>query len=166
MDSRVHAGGIRTVTRRRAVIAAFAAAALAGCAGASGREARVVPTTVPVDRPATELEEHFCQENFELLGPSSGDCSRVPLNAVLYEDDPWGRWDCRIMGNRQCGDVLWFDLDGTLQGFDINDPHRPGCFIEPSNTETGWEIIFYSRISGRGAPEFLGDPLGFEVRCP
>lgn len=38
--------------------------------------------------------------------------------------------------------------------------------MEPSNTPDGWEIIFYSRISGRGAPEYIGDPLGFEVRCP
>lgn len=42
-------------------------------------------------------------------------------------------------------------------------PDRPGCFVEPSNTAAGFEVIFYSHISGRAD---IGDPLGFEVRCP
>jgi hypothetical protein len=153
---------------RRAVLAAFAAAAMTACGagGVNGRAARVTSTTVPVDRPATEDERSFCEAHFDVLGPINNDCSRVVLAGEIQEDDPWGRWDCRVMGNRQCGSTLWFTVEGMLQGFDINDPHRPGCFVEPSNVVAGFEIIHYSRISGRGAPEFIGDPLGFEVRCP
>lgn len=122
-------------------------------------------------RPATADEVAFCLANLDTLGPASGDCRTVPLTGPLYEDDPWGRWDCRTMGNRTCGDgagnlTIWFDVDGELQGFDVNDPHRPGCFMEPSTTAVGYEVIRYSRISGRGAPEYIGDPLGFEIPCP
>jgi hypothetical protein len=127
---------------RRATLAAFAAAALAGCSGTA---------TLKSDRGARRA------------------LPTTTSTVAIVEGDEG--WDCKTMGNHICGDgsgnlTIWFTIDGSLQGFDINDPHRPGCFIEPGNTETGYEIIFYSRISGRGAPEFIGDRLGFEVRCP
>lgn len=144
----------------------------AGQAADNGRATTsTTSTTVATTRAATTDEAAFCLAHLETLGPITGDCNVVPVGGTLYEDDPWGRWDCRTMGNRTCGDgagnlTIWFEIDGALQGFDINDPHRPGCFVEPSTTVAGYEVIAYSRISGRGAPEYLGDPLGFEVRCP
>ena len=145
---------------RRAVLAAFAAAALAGCSGAGSAQVRN-------DRPATEQEEHFCHEStFRGEPPASGDCSRVPLFDTIYEDDVNGRWDCRTMGNRICGSTIHVPVGDQIHAFDVNAPDRPGCFMEPSSTPQGWEIIYYSQISGRGAPEFIGDPFGFEVPCP
>lgn len=122
-------------------------------------------------RLATPAEAAFCEAHLETLGPITGDCLVVPKVGTIHEDDPWGRWDCRTMGNHTCGDgagnlTIWFEVDGALQGFDVNDPHRPGCFVEPSDTPEGYDVIHYSRISGRGPPEYIGDPLGFEVRCP
>lgn len=132
---------------------------------------RSVTSTVASTRAATPDEAAFCLAHLEDFGPVTGDCNVVPIGGTLYEDDAWGRWDCRTMGNRVCGDgagnlTIWFEIGGTLSGFDVNDPHRPGCFVEPADTPEGYDVIFYSRISGRGAPEFIGDPLGFEVRCP
>ena len=130
-------------------------------------EPPVGPTLGPaLTRPASAAEAAFCEANLELLGPITGDCGIVPLAGGIEEDDPWGRWDCRTMGNNICGTTIFFDMDGEWRGFALNDRHRPACFVEPSNTPAGFEIIFYSRMSGRGAPEHLGDPLGFEVRCP
>jgi hypothetical protein len=99
-----------------------------------------------------------------LSSPAPRSSTTTTTTTTINEDDP--RWDCRTMGNHQCGTTLYFNLDGELYGFDVNAPDRPGCFVEPSNTKAGYEVVFYSRISGRGAPEFLGDPLGFEVTCP
>lgn len=132
-------------------------------------------------RPATPYEAAFCQEHIEVYGPVTGDCTVIPLpgyilpdgatyDGTIYEDDAFGRWDCRKMGNHICnvdGDlIIYFDLGGELHGFELSAPDRPACFMEPSNTAEAWEIIFYSRMSGRGAPEYIGDPLGFEVNCP
>lgn len=147
---------------------------LASCGDEFRRSSRRPPTTtttVATTRAASADEANFCLAHLDTLGPITGDCNVVPVGGTLFEDDPWGRWDCRTMGNRTCGDgagnlTIWFEVDGTLSGFDVDDPHRPGCFVEPSNTPEGYEVIFYSRISGRGPPEFIGDPLGFEVRCP
>lgn len=163
-------GGVRLAFAAAALVAAGPLGYALGGVAAAGAEhgaAYSAHETFTADRAATADEERFCLDNLELLGPASGDCSRVPLFGTLYEDDPWGRWDCRIMGNRQCGDLLFFAAaDGRLVGFHINDPHRPGCFVEPSSVRGGFEIIGFSRISGRGAPEYMGDPLGFEVPCP
>ena len=64
------------------------------------------------------------------------------------------------MGNRICGNTIYFRINRKLQGFDLNDPNRPGCFVEPSNVSRGYEVIYYSRTSDRS------ETLGFEVRCP
>ncbi len=134
-------------------------------------------------RPAYPYEARFCQDNYDQLGPITGDCTVVPLagyvtpdgtvlDGSIQEDDPYGRWDCRTMGNHVCGDengnlTLYITYaDGNIHGFELSAPDRPGCFMEPSNTRAGYEVIFYTHISGRGAPEFIGDPLGFEVNCP
>lgn len=111
----------------------------------------------PEFRDATEREFQTCAENsMRGNGPANGDCQHVP-DGFFYEDDPWGRWNCRADGNGICAPSAPLD-------FELLD--RPGCFIEPSSTPSGWEIIWYSNIRGRGAPEFLGDPLGFEIPCP
>lgn len=151
---------------RRAVLAAFAAAAsLAFSAGPAA-----APTLPEGTRYASSAERSFCDANWDTLGPITGDCRIVPLLGELYEDDAWGRWVCETMGNHICNVdgvlVIYFNIGGQLHGYELSDPHRPGCFVEPSNTAAGYEVIFYSRISGRGAPEFIGDPLGFEVNCP
>lgn len=40
---------------------------------------------------------------------------RPPTSTPIVEDDP--RWDCRTMGNRQCGpQVPMLDLDGLMFG--------------------------------------------------
>lgn len=139
----------------------------AGQAADNGRATTsTTSTTVATTRAATADEASFCLAHLETLGPITGDCNVVPLGGELFEDDPWGRWDCRTMGNHICGDLIFFNIGGELHAYDLNAPDRPGCFMEPSNRRQGWEIIFYSRISGRGAPEYIGDPLGFEVGCP
>lgn len=89
--------------------------------------------------------------------------TEAPSTTIITEDDP--RWDCRTMGNFICGDghgnlTIWFQEGDGLAGYDVNDPHRPGCFVEPSNTPEGHETIYYAYISDRT------DPLGFEVPCP
>lgn len=113
-------------------------------------------TEAPLRLP-TEREYQTCAENsMRGDGPASGDCNAVP-NGPIAEDDPWGRFDCRTMGNLACTST------GSLD-FELLD--RPGCFMEPANGLTGWTVVRYSNIRGRGAPEFLGDPLGFEVPCP
>lgn len=57
----------------------------------------------PEFRSATEREEQICMENsMRGDGPSTGDCRQVPTGTI-YEDDPWGRWNCATMGNRICG---------------------------------------------------------------
>lgn len=111
-------------------------------------------------RPATAGEAAFCQANYEQLGPITGDCHKVPLAGGIEEDDPWGRWDCRTMGNHVCGSTIYFNLAGQLHGFDLNAPDRPGCFAEPSATHAGFEVIWYGRISAHT------DEFGFEVNCP
>lgn len=149
---------------RRAVLAAFAATALGACGNASAATIGRA-TAVPV----SERQEHICQENTLRGEPSaSGDCSRIPIAALFSapeEDDVYGRWDCRVMGNRQCADTLFFTMaDGSLVGYHINDPTRPGCFVEPSNTPEGFEVIYRPNIYRPNIS--VGDGLGFEVRCP
>ncbi len=152
---------------KRLIAAAFAALALTASASPAG-----APTLPEGTRYATSAEQTFCQANWDTLGPITGDCRIVPLlleGDSISEDDPWGRWVCETMGNHICNVdgvlVIYFNIDGQLHGYELNAPDRPGCFVEPSNTAAGFEVIFYSRISGRGAPEFIGDPLGFEVNC-
>lgn len=66
-------------------------------------------------RPATEYEEHVCQENtIRGDGPAHDDCSLVPTGPI-YEDDPWGRWNCATMGNRVCGPPRWLTRGLTIQ---------------------------------------------------
>lgn len=123
--------------------------------------AGALATPSPTSRPATSQERQFCLDNFEKLGPASGDCTKVPLNAtVISEDDPYGRFNCVTMGNHQCGEVLFFNMEGQWQGYAIDAPNRPGCFVEPSKTVEGYEITFYEDIA------YHGDILGFEIRCP
>jgi hypothetical protein len=159
-------------TTRRLMAAALAVTAFAVLAHpTTARPPSVTTTTTsaPTTRTATADERAFCEATIELFGPITGDCAVVPLWGSIEEDDPWGRWDCARQGNHICdtpdGLVIYFNIGGQLEGFYLDAPDRPGCFMEPSNTPDGWEVIFYSRISGRGAPEFIGDPLGFEVRC-
>lgn len=155
--------------RRSAIVAAFALA-LSGCSHSN--VAPSTSTTVPAGtRQAYAQEMLSCENTWDVRGPITGNCGYVPLYGEIQEDDPWDRWDCKINGNHICGDpihglVIWFNLNGELQGYELNAPDRPGCFVEPSDTRDGYEVIFYSHISGRGAPEFLGDELGFEVPCP
>lgn len=97
--------------------------------------------------------------------PKLRDRLEAPSTTIITEDDIYGRWDCRTMGNFICGDghgnlTIWFQEGDGLAGYDVNDPHRPGCFVEPSNTPEGHETIYYAYISDRT------DPLGFEVPCP
>ena len=107
-------------------------------------------------RPATLAERAFCEANYDLFGPMTGDCNVVPLGCEITEDDAWGRWDCASMGNRVCGSTIY--VGGT--GYHVNDRHRPGCFMEPSKTPNGWEVIFYPSITEHA------DEFGFEVPCP
>lgn len=160
---------------KRAALVLLAGAILFGST-ADARPTRTPPTTTTTVAAPTALtvrlatleEEGFCLAHFDTLGPVTGDCLLVPVDGLysVEEDDPWGRWDCHTMGNHTCGDLIFFNLGGELHGFDVNAPDRPTCFVEPSSTPAGFEVIFYSNMSGRGAPEYLGDPLGFEVNCP
>lgn len=45
--------------------------------------------------------------------------------------------------------------------YEINAPNRPGCFVEPSATVEGFEVIFYPDMGLRNDID-----LGFEVSCP
>lgn len=57
----------------------------------------------PPRLPATELQEHYCHERaYHGDGPADGICHTMPVGPI-YEDDPWGRWDCATMGNFICG---------------------------------------------------------------
>lgn len=47
------------------------------------------------------------------------------------------------------------------ESYDINAPDRPACFMEPSGTKEGYEVILYPHLS----MHHDGD-LGFEVSCP
>lgn len=51
----------------------------------------------------------------------------------------------------------------TVQGqvYQTNAPHRPACWVEPSETPDGFEVILYPDT----AMHHDGD-LGFEVACP
>jgi hypothetical protein len=51
----------------------------------------------------------------------------------------------------------------VVQGevYDINAPDRPACWMEPSNTPEGYEVILYPRLSMHNDAD-----LGFEVSCP
>lgn len=115
--------------------------------------------------PATPNERAFCLAHLEKLGPITGDCGVVPTFGEILEDDPWGRWDCRTMGNHMCGDAngnvtIYFNLGGELHGFEVNAPDRPACIVEPSNVKGGFEVIFYPAMS------MWGGEFGFEVDCP
>lgn len=51
----------------------------------------------------------------------------------------------------------------VVQGevYDINAPDRPACWMEPSNTPEGYEVILYPHLSMHNDADF-----GFEVSCP
>lgn len=51
----------------------------------------------------------------------------------------------------------------VVQGevYDINAPDRPACWMEPSNTPEGYEVILYPHLSMHNDAD-----LGFEVSCP
>lgn len=97
------------------------------------------------------------------LGNGSDAGPTTTTTTVITEDEP--RWDCRTMGNHICGEpdaghlVIYFTLGDQVHGFDLNAPDRPGCFVEPSDTPAGYEVIFRPDIS-------QDDDLGFEVVCP
>lgn len=148
------------MARRRQVALAFAIAAVFG---SSVGGALRVGSQEPATRPATATEAAFCVANYDQLGPINGDCTTVVLAGDIQEDDPWGRWDCRTMGNHVCGSakgpIIHFNLGGELHGFELNAPNRPACRVEPSNTREGFEVIFYM-------DQAKADQAGFEVRCP
>lgn len=75
----------------------------------------------------------------------------------LEEDDPG--WDCRVMGNHICGEVIFFDFGGQLHAWNVNGD-RPACFVEPDDTVAGFSVYFYPKLSQEPAREF-----GFEVPC-
>lgn len=110
-----------------------------------GSEDRLLPT---------EQQLQICMENsYRGEPPANGDCRWIPNVVGITEDDPWGRFNCRTMDS--CGESLYLTL-----------LDRPGCFIEPAGPPDYYDIVYYSNIQSRGAPEYLGDPLGFEVPCP
>jgi len=88
---------------------------------------------------------------------SSGIVHRPAQAHTIEEDDP--RWDCKTMGNHICGEIIWFNVGGELQGYELNAPSRPACRVEPSNTRVGYEVIFYPN-------QDQADDIGFEVTCP
>lgn len=150
---------------RFALAGAVAAALL--CTGAAYPDRGTASPDVRPTRSATPAESAFCLANYDRLGPITHNCARVSLWGTIEEDDPWGRWDCRTMGNHICGSTIFFvHADGSIHGYELNAPDRPGCFMEPSSAAGGFEIIGYSAISGRDAPEYLGSEFGFEVPCP
>lgn len=111
----------------------------------SGQRSEAPPTL----QAANELEQQVCQENaYRGDAPAYTDCSHLP-DGPIYEDDPWGRWDCRTMGNLTCGPML-----------DLDQLDRPGCFIEPASTPNGWDIVRYTDIRQHT------DEFGFEIPCP
>lgn len=138
---------------KKAIVAAFAAAGILAFGSPAG-----APTATT--RPATPTERSFCQANYDLLGPITEDCSQVPLSGSIEEDDPWGRWDCRTMGNMMCGELIYFNIGGQLHSYGVNAPNRPACIVEPSNTREGYEVIFYMDMAK------WGGEFGFEVNCP
>lgn len=157
---------------KRAALALLAGAILFGST-ADARPTRNLPTTTtttttvaaptsaPTVRLATLDEEGFCLANLDTLGPVTGDCLLVPVDGLysLEEDDAWGRWDCRTMGNRICGEIIYFDFGGELYGWNVNGD-RPACFVEPDDTTAGYSVYFYPKLSQEPAREF-----GFEVNC-
>lgn len=78
------------------------------------------PPAKASDRPASAHEENVCQQNsLRGQGPNSNDCSRVPLGGKIHEDDPWGRWNCRTMGNQICGPTTTLAPDAPSRQQDI-----------------------------------------------
>lgn len=76
---------------------------------------------------------------------------------TCQEDEPC--WDCQTMGNHVCGPNPLIAVKGEL--YELRAPNRPGCFVEPSNTVDGFEIILYPDIAAVNSAD-----LGFEVPCP
>lgn len=62
------------------------------------------------------------------------------------------------MGNRVCGPDL-IAVHGEL--YEVSAPNRPGCFVEPSDSVDGFEVILYPDIAAVNPAD-----LGFEVPCP
>jgi len=94
------------------------------------------------------------------------------------EDDPCFDW--RTMGNRRRGvcidDVDWLEHADPAAPYDLgrrtytlggrgcealNDDARPVCWVEPSATPEGYEVIWYPHLNDVE----VGNP-GFEVLCP
>lgn len=105
--------------------------------------------------------------------PSSG-----PQRSSCQEDEAC--WDWRTMGDHQRGvciddhDVIEtadpfapYDLarraysPGGRGCESLNDDARPVCWVEPSATPEGFEVIWYPHLNDVA----LGNP-GFEVLCP
>lgn len=139
--------------KRRQVLAAFALAALAvgagGGASVIGARLSGLPATHATVSPST------CQE-----------------------DEPCFDW--RTMGNHERGvcidDVDWLEHADQAAPYDLqrrtytlggrgcealNDDQRPVCWVEPSSTPEGYEVIWYPHLNDVE----LGNP-GFEVLCP
>lgn len=135
-------------------MAAFSAA-LALSTGMPAHPAAWPATT----RAATPDEHAFCLAHPD-EGPITGDCAVVPLAGDITEDDPWGRWDCRTNGNHTCSGLIFFRIGGEFWTYEVNDPHRPACFVQPSSTREGFEVIFSWDLAR------FTDELGFEVNCP
>lgn len=130
---------------------------LLACAEAPAKAPRARQRSEVQFRLPTEREFQTCAENsMRGNGPASGDCQHLP-DGPISEDDPWGRWDCSTMGNRVCAPTAPLNFELTS---------RPGCFMEPSSTSDGWEIIWYPDISKRGTSGFPSDEFGFEIPCP
>jgi hypothetical protein len=125
---------------------------LLGCADAPHRVKAPPPVRGSSVTP-TERQVEICRNN-EPRGDGLG-CTKMTKD--IQEDDPWGRWDCATMGNRVCAPTAPLNFELTS---------RPGCFMEPSSTPDGWEIIWYPNISVRGTPGFPADEFGFEIPCP
>lgn len=89
---------------------------------------------------------------------------RAPLEApgpakALEEDDP--NWDCRTMGNHICGSTIYFHLGNEWIGWPLDSTERPSCWMEPSSTPEGYEVILYDHL--RLVPP---NEVGFEIPCP
>lgn len=139
---------------RRRVLAAFAvAAALSAGAGSAAIGSRL--TGPPAAHPGVSSQASSCQEDEAC-------------------------WDWRTMGNLQRGvcidDVDWLEHADPAAPYDVqrrtytlggrgcealNDDQRPVCWVEPSSTPEGFEVIWYAHLDDVA----LGN-AGFEVLCP
>jgi hypothetical protein len=138
---------------RRQVLAAFALAAVAMSAGGGigviGARLSGPPAAHATVSPSTCAEDEPCWDWRTMGDHARGVC--VDDVDVLEHADPAAPYDLTrrtfTPGGRGCEA--------------LSDDARPVCWVEPSSTVEGFEVIWYPHLNDVE----LGNP-GFEVPCP